>query len=691
MLQLNTKKKDNLPLFLFHQGTNFDAYRFLGAHYEKHNGADGYVFRTWAPNASSVSVVGSFNEWDIEANPMSKISGGVYECFIEGVKRYDAYKFCITAEDGRVLYKADPYAFHAETRPANASKTYELDGYKWSDSSWVKCRDSSDPYHEPMNVYELHAGSWQKNEDGSLLDYRTLADRLAVYLPEMGYTHVELMPISEYPFDGSWGYQVSGYYAPTSRYGTPHDFMYFVDTLHRAKISVILDWVPAHFPKDEFGLYEFDGGYCYEDKNPLRMEHKEWGTRVFDYGRPEVQSFLISNALFWFDMYHVDGIRVDAVASMLYLDYDRKDGEWCPNSDGGHENYEAIAFFKKMNTQVFSRHPNALMIAEESTAWPLVTKPTDTGGLGFNFKWNMGWMNDALDYMSMNPFFRKDNHAKITFSLFYAFSENYILPLSHDEVVHGKNSMINKMPGDYDEKFASLRAFYAYMYSHPGKKLIFMGQEFAQFNEWNYEQQLDWMLLDFEKHRLFRNYIKELNLMYKASSPLWEIEDSWDGFKWISMDDSSQNIISFLRADKHGNKIVTVCNFAPVARADYRIGVPEKGNYKTILNTEWQRFGGNIPDEQTAFKSEKLECHGFDQSLNLYLPALSTMYFTVPKPRAKAAATDTRKAATAALKSSPSSKKSSEAGAAKTKSSAKSEVKSTVTKKTTKVSKETEK
>ncbi len=622
-------RHDDLPLYLFHQGTNYEAYRYFGAH----RTADGYVFRVWAPHAKAVSVVGSFNDWTPDAAPMLLLKDGIFELTIAGVSVYDAYKYCVTTADDRHLFKADPYAFHCETRPDNASKAYDLSGYDWQDKAW-RSRKTPDAYRAPMNVYELHAGSWQLHADGSYLDYRALADRLADYLRDMGYTHVELMPVSEYPFDGSWGYQVTGYFAPTSRYGTPHDFMYFVDRLHQAGIGVILDWVPAHFPKDEFGLCEFDGGYCYEDGNPLRMEHKGWGTRVFDYGKPEVQSFLVSNALFWLDQYHIDGIRVDAVASMLYLDYDRERGQWSPNKNGGNENLEAIAFLRKLNTEVFARFPHALMIAEESTAWPLVTKPADVGGLGFNFKWNMGWMNDVLSYMSLNPFFRKNNHQKITFSLYYAFSENYILPISHDEVVHGKGSMINKMPGEYEDKFSNLRAFYAYMFAHPGKKLLFMGQEFAQFIEWNYEQQLDWMLLDYEKHRQFSDYMRTLNHFYLAHPPLWEIEDSWDGFQWISSDDSTQNIISFTRTDSKGNSLLAICNFAPVDRPQYRIGVPAAGSYKLVLNSEWRRFGGLENEDAVQVKSDKIAMHGMAQSINLSLPAMATLYFTVPKPRA---------------------------------------------------------
>ena len=624
---------DNLPLFLFHQGNNFESYRFMGAPPECREEGEGYVFRVWAPNARAVSVVGDFNEWDATRSPMTKISGGVFETFVAGAAQYDTYKYYVTAADGRELQKSDPYAFHAETRPANASKLFDIEGYEWGDEGWQSRRE--EPIYEcPVNIYELHAGSWKQNEDGSFLSYRMLADELAAYLPEMGYTHIELMPVSEYPFDGSWGYQVTGYYAPTSRYGTPHDFMYFVDTLHKAGIGVILDWVPAHFPKDAFGLYEFDGGFCYEDKNPLRREHKEWGTRVFDYARPEVACFLISNAEYWMEYYHVDGLRVDAVASMLYLDYGRRRGEWAPNKDGGNENLEAVEFFKKLNTRIFEVFPRALMIAEESTAWPLVTKPVHDGGLGFNFKWNMGWMNDVLDYFSLDPFFRKGNHNKITFSLCYAFSENYILPLSHDEVVHGKWSLINKMPGDYEDKFAGLRTLFAYMYAHPGKKLVFMGQEFAQFIEWDYSKQLDWMLLDYEMHRKFHSYMKELGRLYLETPQLWQRDDGWEGFRWISADDTVQNIISFVRTDREGRELLIVCNLSPVRRENYRIGAPARGTYKVLLNTAEQRFGGEEDGAYLTVKSDNNKpMHGLEQSLSLTLPPLATLYLLVPKAR----------------------------------------------------------
>ena len=624
------KKKNDLAVYLFHEGTNYELQDYLGAHPCTQKGQEGFVFRVWAPHAAAVAVVGDFNGWSHTSHPMTKIadSDSIYECFVAGAKQYDCYKYCITAADGRELMKSDPFSFHWETRPATASKLYAMGGYRWKDSAYLEARGPL--YQKPVNIYELHLGSWKRNPDGSLLSYRMLADELAPYIKSMGYTHVELMPIAEHPFDGSWGYQVTGYFAPTSRYGTPDDFKYFVDKLHRAGIGVILDWVPAHFPKDACGLYLFDGDCCYEDQNPLRREHKTWGTHVFDFGRPEVQSFLISNALYWLSEYHIDGLRVDAVASMLYLDYDRKDGEWSPNRYGGNENLEAVEFLKKLNTAIFSRFPHAIMAAEESTAWPMVTKPVSDGGLGFNFKWNMGWMNDMLQYMSLNPFFRKDNHDKLTFSMFYAFSENYVLPLSHDEVVHGKCSLINKMPGEYDEKFAGLRAFLAYMYAHPGKKLLFMGQEFAQFIEWNYEQGLDWLLLDYDSHSRFRHYVQVLNRFYKRNAPLWEIENSWDGFRWISTDDNTQNIISFARTAGDGSMIVAVCNFAPVERKGYRIGAPRPGSYRLVMSTAWEEFGGDIPKKPVTKRADTTPLHGCDGSLCLDLPPLSVQYFKAP-------------------------------------------------------------
>ena len=630
-----TNQASDLPIYLFKQGKNFECQRFFGAHLEKRGDYEGVVFRVWAPRAKAVSVVGDFNSWVPTATPMLNLDpdGGIWECFVPGLEQFDIYKYCVTTPADELVFKADPYAFHAETRPANCSKVYDLSGYEWEDSRWQRYISQTDPLNTPMNIYEMHAGSWRTYPDGNQFDYKALADELVPYLIDMGYTHVELLPLMEHPLDASWGYQVTGYFAPTSRYGTPHDFKYFVDKCHRSGIGVIMDWVPAHFPKDQFGLYKFDGTNCYEDQNPLRAEHKEWGTMVFDYGRPEVQSFLISNALFWLEEYHVDGLRVDAVASMLYLDYNRRDGEWSPNAQGGKENLEAIDFLRKLNTEVFARHPHALMIAEESTAWPMVSRPVADGGLGFNFKWNMGWMNDMIRYMSTDPLFRAGNHNKVTFSFFYAFSENFVLPLSHDEVVHGKCSLINKMPGDYEQKFANLRTFYGYMMAHPGKKLLFMGQEFAQFIEWNEAQQLDWMLLGYDRHAQMQHYVRSLNRLYKDTPALWEDDFSWDGFQWIVPDDSSQSVIVFLRRDKKGREILAVCNFAPVLRPDYRFGVPRGGTYTELLNSDAEEFGGSGLHNEPV-KAQKEPMHGFEQSISIKIPPMSTLIFSTPAKRA---------------------------------------------------------
>ncbi len=660
----------DLPIYLFKQGTNFEAYRFLGSHLEQRDGEDGVVFRVWAPRAKAMSVVGDFNNWLPGDTPMKQLAdSGIWECFVPGLKEYDIYKYCVTTPSDELVFKTDPYAFHTETRPSNCAKVYDINDYKWGDGKWQKAREKADVINSPMNIYELHAGSWRTYPDGNPFGYRALADELLPYIKEMGYTHIELMPLTEYPFDGSWGYQVTGYFAPTSRYGSPRDFKYFIDRCHREGIGVIMDWVPAHFPKDQHGLYKFDGTNCYEDQNPLRGEHKEWGTMVFDFGRNEVQSFLISSALFWLTEYHIDGLRVDAVASMLYLDYNRRGGEWQPNKHGGNENLEAIEFLRKLNTEVFARHPHALMIAEESTAWPMVTKPAEDGGLGFNFKWNMGWMNDMLSYMSTDPLFRAGNHNKVTFSFFYAFSENLVLPISHDEVVHGKCSLIGKMPGEYDDKFANLRTFYGYMMAHPGKKLLFMGQEFGQFSEWSETKQLDWMLLQYDRHAQLQQYVKDLNRFYLDNDAFWQVDYSWEGFQWIVPDDNQQSVVVFLRKNRQGKQVMVVCNFNPVLREHYQIGVPVAGWYQELLNSDDVKYGGTgVHNKKTRSKKGKM--HGMENTLTLTIPPLSTIYFEVPQPAEKKpkkpAAKKAAQPKTAAKK--PAAKKT--ARAAQTKASA---------------------
>lgn len=623
-----TKKhsENDVPLYLFHEGSNSNAYEYFGSHRKNKNTV---VFRVWAPDAKNVSVTGDFNDWSETENPMKplKNSGGVWEAEIKNIKPYDMYKYCITAADGRTLMKCDPYGFHMETRPGTATKYYEIDDcYEWHDEKWVEGRNGKNIYESPVNIYEIHAGSWKQYDDGNFYSYRALADSLVPYVKKMGYTHIEFMPLTEYPFDGSWGYQVTGYFAATSRYGEPKDLMYLVDKCHENGIGVILDWVPAHFPKDANGLYEFDGGPLYEYSDPRKGEHYGWGTRVFDFGKNEVRSFLMSSASFWLKKYHLDGIRIDAVASMLYLDYDRKDGEWVPNKNGGNENLEAVEFLQKLNENIFRDFPYAMMIAEESTSWPMVTKPVFSGGLGFNFKWNMGWMNDILRYFSLDGFFRKYNHDCITFSMFYAFSENFVLPISHDEVVHGKKSLIDKMPGSYDEKFAGVRAFLGYMMAHPGKKLMFMGQEFGQFIEWNYEKGLDWLLLDYPKHRAMQNYFKKINEFYKANPAFWQIDYSWEGFSWISSDDKDNSVIAFRRIDEKGKEIIVVCNFTNVERCDYRIGIPKKGAYKIVFNSDDVEFGGEGKGNKGKLKTESINMHGFEQSISLDLPPMSAIY-----------------------------------------------------------------
>lgn len=624
---------NDLPIFLFHQGNNFRAYEFFGAH-----PCDGQpqrtVFRVWAPHAKAVSVIGDFNGWDTTATLLTKCSPqGVWEGFADGVSRFDTYKYRLLSRTGTELIKSDPFAFHAETRPATASKVYDLSGFAWTDDAWMKARKNTRIYEKPVNIYEVHAGSWQQHEDGNFLSYRLLAERLIPYVSEMGYTHIELMPLAEYPFDGSWGYQTTGFFAPTSRYGEPHDFMYFVNRCHEQGIGVILDWVPAHFVKDAHGLADFDGEPCYEYADKLKGEHRQWGTKVFDYGRTEVQSFLISNALFWFDAYHIDGLRVDAVASMLYLDYCREPGEWQPNAEGGREHLEAVAFLRKLSEAVFGRFPDVLVIAEESTAWPMVTKPGYEGGLGFNFKWNMGWMNDCLRYFSLDGLSRKFHHNLLTFSFFYAFSENFVLPISHDEVVHGKRSLIEKMPGTYEEKFAGVRAFLGYMYAHPGKKLLFMGQEFGQFIEWDYKKGLDWLLLDYESHRQLRHFSASLNRFYASVPALWQIDYSWEGFDWIAGDDTDNSVIAFYRRDKRRRALAVVCNFTPVRRENYLVGVDKPGTYEVVFNTDAPEFGGSGTGTSTSITATRVPMHGKSHSIALNLAGLSAVYLRRVVPR----------------------------------------------------------
>ena len=658
------KEEYQLPVYLFHNGTNYKAYKFFGNH--KIN-KDKFAFRVWAPNATAVSVVGDFNSWDNNANKCKLVAPGIWEAIVKGVNIYDCYKYAVTSPTGVVHLKADPYAVHQETRPGTGSKVYELHNYSWGDEAWQKKKENQNILAQPINIYEVHFGSWKRHDDGNFLTYREMAEQLVPYVKDMGYTHIEMLPIMEYPYDGSWGYQVTGYFAATSRYGLPEDLMYFVDCCHKAGIGVILDWVPAHFPKDAFGLYEFDGTCCYEYSDMKKGEHKEWGTRVFDYSKNEVKSFLISSAEYWIDEFHFDGIRVDAVASMLYLDYCRKDGEWTPNKNGGRENLEAVEFFKQLNSTILSNHPGSMMIAEESTAWPMITMPPDKGGLGFNFKWNMGWMNDMLRYTSMDPLFRKGNHNCITFSFFYAFSENFILPISHDEVVHGKASLLNKMPGEYDMKFDGMRLFLAYMMAHPGKKLLFMGSEFGQFIEWNYKQGLDWLLLDYDKHRQLQSFTRELNNFYNEHSELWEIDYSWEGFQWISSEDNCNSVIAFRRINSKGEEIIAVFNWTPNNFSSYKIGVPEKGTYKVLLDTSLAKYGGDKSRKDNAYKTKSQPIHGYEQNIDLKLHGLSALFLQ----KVKAPAKSVKKAKTLDEPTKKVTEKSKHEKAAKTASKAK--------------------
>ena len=608
----------------FHTTGVSDAYRFLGCHAQNRDGVDGFAFRTWAPRAQSVRVTGDFNFWNEEDLPMQPVGCGVWEAFSRFAQPGQRYKLCIKTKDGRTVYKTDPYGNRCGVLPDTASIIEAEDGFVWHDGLYRARRRKEKILNRPVNIYEVHAGSWKRHEDGSVLSFRELAQQLVPYVKDMGYTHIELMPVMEYPYDPSWGYQITCYYAPTHRYGAPEDLKYFIDEAHKAGIGVILDWVPAHFPKDANGLYEFDGTCCYELSDPTMNEHPDWTTRIYDYGKPEVRSFLISNACYWISQFHADGIRVDAVASMLYLDYNRPN--YKPNRFGGHENLEAIDFLRQLNAAAFQTEPAVMMIAEESTAFPLITKPDYDGGLGFLFKWNMGWMNDMLQYMSLDPLYRKGDHNALTFSMTYAFSENFILPLSHDEVVHGKCSLIGKMPGNYDDKFNNLRVLYAYQMAHPGKKLNFMGSEFAQFIEWNFKQGLDWLLLDYEKHRKMQQFVKTLNRFYLENRELWEVDTGWDGYEWIEPDDRDRSVIAFRRKDRKGRELVVVCNFCPVLRENYRLGLPKQGWYVPVLNTDDEAFGGYGFAPETV-RTEKKPSHGQAQSGLFRVPPMSVCFY----------------------------------------------------------------
>ena len=612
----------------FFGGTNSEAYRFLGAHRAQRGGEEGYLFRLWAPNAARVCVTGDFCAWDASAFPMARGEHGLWEKFIPGLKQFDTYKYAVTSAQGKTVLKADPYAFHAETRPGTASKLYDLPDYRWGDGAWRASRASAPVDRSPLNIYEVHLGSWRRRENGDFYDYRSLAHDLADYVAGLGYNCVELMPVTEYPLDDSWGYQCTGYFAATSRYGTPEDLMYLIDHLHQKGICVILDWVPSHFCKDEHGLIDFDGTPCYEYADPLKREHAGWGTRVFDYGRGEVRSFLLSSAAFWLRKFHVDGLRVDAVASMLYLDYGREDGNWTRNRNGGRENLEAIDFLRALNRTAYSINPNVLMVAEESTAWPLVTRPPQDGGLGFTLKWNMGWMNDMCHYLKLDPWFRQYHHKDITFSLMYAFSENFVLPISHDEVVHMKGSLRGKMPGDDRQQLAGVRAFTAYMLAHPGKKLTFMGAELGQWHEWDFASQLDWYLLENEENRQLHRFFKDINAFYLSQSPLWDIDFSWEGFEWLVPDDNHNNVVVFLRRDRKGRELIAAVNFSPVAQGEYRFGVPPKKRYREVFTTDCAEYGGT-----GEWRNEKtvevlpIPSHGREQSLCVKLPPLGAAFF----------------------------------------------------------------
>lgn len=622
-----------LDVHLFHEGTNYQSYNFFGAHKIHKFDMDAIRFVVWAPNAKEVHLVGDFNDWNDFGYPLQRISdSGVWHICVTGVSPYDRYKYRITTQNHEVLFKADPYAFHAEERPNTASKYYDISGYQWHDAEWLETRKIKDHHHSPMSIYEVNLLSWRKKNDGAQYSYHDLAQELIPYVKELNFTHIELMPIMEHPYDGSWGYQVTGYFAPTSRYGTPKDFMYFVDTCHQNGIGVILDWVPCHYCKDAHGLYHFDGGPVFESSNYDLSHNDQWGTINFDYGRSEVQSFLISNLLYWLENYHIDGIRIDAVAYMLYLNFG---GKLLRNKYGGFENLEAIDFIKKMNDVVMTAYPDALLMAEESTAWPKVSGKTTEGGLGFNYKWNMGWMNDILEYMQLDPAYRKGFHRALTFTMTYAFSEFFVLPLSHDEVVHGKKSLLEKMPGTYYEKFANLRLLLAYMYAHPGKKLLFMGSEFGQFIEWNEWQALDWHLLEYTSHQSMQHFLKDLNLLYKSHPSFYELDTTYDGYKWIEVDNSDESVISFERIDKSGHKIIAVFNFTPVSRNAHPVGVDHAGTYEVLLNTADLKFGGNETSSETVYTATKEKSFNRPYTLRIKLQGLSGVFIKYKEDNVK--------------------------------------------------------
>jgi len=704
---MKTSELSEFDLFLFHQGTNFRAYEMLGAHVMEQNGKKGVRFTVWAPHAKEVSVVGDFNNWDTRVNKMSKLGDGeIWNLFIPDVGPGTVYKYAILPQhEGPHIMKADPYGFFAEKKPETASIVYDMGNYKWKDSKWSKFKEDHPSYTRPMLTYEVHLGSWRRTPDGEYLSYMDMADQLVDYVKSMNYTHIELMPLCEHPFDGSWGYQATGYYAVTSRYGTPDEFRYLVDRAHQAGIGIIMDWVPGHFCKDNQGLRDFDGQNLYESDNIQRADNAGWGTVNFDYGRTEVQSFLISNAMFWMDQYHIDGLRIDAVANMLYLNYGRQDGDWVPNKFGGDGNLEAIDFLHKLNEAVFKNYPQALMIAEESTSWPNISKPVYMGGMGFNYKWNMGWMNDILRYVSLDPVYRKWHHDKLTFSLMYAFSENFVLPLSHDEVVHGKCSLISKMPGDYWQKFAGLRAFFGYWMAHPGKKLLFMGGEFGQFIEWNFDDSLDWHLVEqYEKHTQMLEYSRALNKFYVDHKAFWEVDFDWRGFEWIDCDNADDSLVSFIRKAEDGSFIIAISNFTPEVRHGYRFGVPEAGVYREIFNSDAEEYGGSNVLNDYDIVSEDVEWQGKAKSILVTVPPLATIYLELQSPsddgvkkkttpkkttvKAKAAATKTK---TTAAKTKTSAKaKKEETDTEESTAKKKTAVKKTATaKKTTTTTKTT--